>query len=231
MVYGSTDERAVHLRSFQKGLLRISLVNNVEFLPFDTQNKSDECSIPEDRHLQCFVGGDVRVNEQTGLTVMHNLWLREHNRIAKVLCTLNPHWNDEIIYQEARRIVAAQVQHITLNEWTPLIIGRRAMKEFNLFLKPSGHSHDYDPALNPSILNAFATAAYRFHTLIQVSAFFLPLRKAGRLTQTERKEKGKRSASLENSTACKTDVPNYITHLLLLRNNLLTIWNFRACCI
>ncbi len=67
--------------------------------------------------------GDMRVNEQTGLTMIHNLLLREHNRIATVLQKLNPEWNDEIVYQESRRIVAAEIQHITYNEWTPLILG------------------------------------------------------------------------------------------------------------
>ena len=68
--------------------------------------------------------GDVRVNEQTGLTILHMLMLREHNRIADILAKLNPSWNDENIYQEARRILAAKIQMITYNEWLPLIIGR-----------------------------------------------------------------------------------------------------------
>lgn len=54
---------------------------------------------------------------------MHMLFLREHNRMAKRLEELNPSWDDETIYQEARRIMAAVVQHITYNEWMPLILG------------------------------------------------------------------------------------------------------------
>ncbi len=67
--------------------------------------------------------GDMRVNEQTGLTMIQNLLLREHNRIADTLQRWNPTWSDEILYQESRRIVAAEIQHITYNEWTPLILG------------------------------------------------------------------------------------------------------------
>ncbi len=42
------------------------------------------------------------------------------------------------------------------------------MKEFGLLPKPSGYCFDYNPNLNPGILNEFATASYRWHTLVQV---------------------------------------------------------------
>lgn len=46
-----------------------------------------------------FIPGEIRVNEQLVLTCMHTLMAREHNRIAQKLAEVNPHWDDEILYQ------------------------------------------------------------------------------------------------------------------------------------
>ncbi len=66
--------------------------------------------------------GDSRATEQPQLTVMHTLWHREHNRVAKALAALNPTWSDETIFQEARRIVVAEMQHIAYDEFIPALL-------------------------------------------------------------------------------------------------------------
>lgn len=111
---------------------------------------------------ECFIAGDIRVNEQVSLTVMHTLWLREHNRIANRLAQLNPQWNDEHIYQTARKIVGAEIQKITLYDYLPNILGQ------SVFDQLIGDFVGYQPDLDASIGNGFATAAYRFgHSQIQ----------------------------------------------------------------
>ena len=68
--------------------------------------------------------GDERAKEQPELTIMHSIWMKQHNKLAGELADINPSWNDETLYQEARKIVGAQMQHITYKEWLPIIIGR-----------------------------------------------------------------------------------------------------------
>lgn len=176
MIYGNDEQQALGLRQFQGGLLKSSRINGAEFLPFDGRI-GEGCILPTAgirRGMRCFVAGDNRVNELTGLVTMHNLFLREHNRVARLLWSLNPGWPDEKLYQESRRIVIAELQHVTYNEFLPLILGPIVMRDFKLELSRTngGYSLDYDAETEPSILNEFAGAAYRLHSLVQGSFNF-----------------------------------------------------------
>ena len=55
---------------------------------------------------------------------LYSAILREHNRVAFTLAQLNNHWTDETLFLESRRIVAAEMQHITYNEFLPIILGQ-----------------------------------------------------------------------------------------------------------
>lgn len=60
--------------------------------------------------ILCDFSGDERTNENIALTSLHTLGLREHNRLARALAKLNPHWNGERIYQETRKIMGGYFQ-------------------------------------------------------------------------------------------------------------------------
>ena len=117
--------------------------------------------------------GDSRANEHHTLTVMHTLWMREHNRVAELLEKQHQDWTDEKLFQEARRIVIAEYQHIIYKEWLPLILGVEYMRNNDLTPLSSGYVKRYLNHLSlggefdPRITNEFATAGFRFgHSLI-----------------------------------------------------------------
>jgi peroxidase len=166
-IYGSDVETMKDLRSHHKGQLRMFIDFDRELLPLNPQ--SEECLV---HGSACFLAGDVRINQHITLVAIHLLFAREHNRIAELLHRLNPHWSDDILFEETRRIVVAEIQHITYNEWLPVVIGREAMNRFSLGINPSGFSSDYDDEINPSMTNEFTGAAFRFgHSTVQGRLF------------------------------------------------------------
>ena len=146
MVYGSTKKEADSLRTFKKGRMKVKRHRHGDMLPFD-------------RTTKMFRAGDERVNEHLGLTAMHTLFVREHNRLCRIIHRKNARYypSDEDIYQLARKIVGAIVQHITYKEFLPLLLGHKGLEEYEGF----------DKTVDPSMANEFSTAAFRFgHTML-----------------------------------------------------------------
>lgn len=99
--------------------------DNRTLLPVST-DPTDGCNEAEmnSKGKYCFQSGDTRANENLHLTSMHLLWARQHNYLASTLQSLNPEWDNEILFQESRRILGAQLQHITYNEFLPMLLGK-----------------------------------------------------------------------------------------------------------
>jgi len=150
-VYGSDPQRAAALRSNDgTGQLRTSAGN---LLPYNTAGLSNAGGNSE----RLFLAGDVRVNEQVALTAMHTLFVREHNLQARHVAAKHPQLTDEQIYQRARRIVMAEMQSVTYNEFLPVLLGKKALARYR----------GYNPAVDSRIMNEFSTAAYRLgHSLL-----------------------------------------------------------------
>ena len=70
---------------------------------------------------------------------MHTLLMREHNRMVDYLKRINPHWNDEQLFQNGRRILSAVNQHITYNEFLPRVLGWNAINLYGLNLDSEGY--------------------------------------------------------------------------------------------
>jgi peroxidase len=154
-IYGSDPARADALRTHVGGKLKTSAGN---LLPLDNSATfpNGTLAMANDAHIvpdsQLFAAGDVRANENIELTALQTVFMREHNRIADLLAKQHPTWSDEQLYQEARRLVIAELQIITYTEWLPALLGPNALPVYT----------GYKANVNPAIANEFSTAMFRF---------------------------------------------------------------------
>ena len=175
-VYGSDDEKADGLRAHYGGFLLTSNGSENrddgggEFLPLNTiglENAAPPTTgtgVPIDPE-QLFIAGDVRSNEQPGLTSLHTLFVREHNyqatRLAQQLGfnhhDLDDSEVDEYLFQMARAITSAEIQSITYNEFLPALLGPDQLDSYQ----------GYRSEVNAGIANIFSSSLYRVgHTML-----------------------------------------------------------------
>ncbi|MFC3225963.1 peroxidase family protein [Marinibaculum pumilum] len=152
-VYGSDTARAAALRA-DGGYLKVS---DGDLLPYNTGGFDNANANPFLTDAELFLAGDVRANENVGLTAMHTIFVREHNRIVDELGARFPSASADELYEGAKAIVEAEIQAVTYNEFLPLLVGSRAL----------GDWHGYRPDIDPQIASEFATAAFRIgHSML-----------------------------------------------------------------
>ena len=151
VIYGSSQATTDWLRAFEGGRMKFSENPYGDLLPVakDDDDTAPPMSFAGFSADVRFIAGDSRANEHIALMALHVLFLREHNRLADQIGEINPDWNDEEIFQMARKLVAAQIQVITFEEFLP-----------SLGITLEDYS-GYDSTVNPQVTSAFATVAFR----------------------------------------------------------------------
>jgi hypothetical protein len=162
-IYGGTLNREEWLRDgpydgdLSNNDAQMVLVNG--YLPREDARGADPITAPPmdlmgplaGNPAAAIVAGDVRANENIGLTALTTLFVREHNRLASMFPqTLS----EQTRFELARRVVGAEMQYITYNEFLPAM---------GVNLPPY---QGYDPTVDPSITNEFATIGFRGHSSV-----------------------------------------------------------------
>lgn len=114
------------------------------------------------------IAGDVRANENIALLATQTLFAREHNRIVNMLPS---GLSNDLRFDIARRIVGAEQQFITYNEFLPAL---------GLNLNPY---RGYNPNLDATLSNEFAVVGYRAHSMIHGE--LEPIAEAGTYTDAQ----------------------------------------------
>lgn len=108
-IYGSDQQTQDRLRSFVDGKMRMGPDGK---LPVDKRGIEET---------------GFHRNWWVGLSVLHTLFVREHNAICERLKLSYPQWDDDRLFNVARLINAAVMAKIHSVEWTPAILPNRAL--------------------------------------------------------------------------------------------------------
>ena len=128
-VYGLTRTHTELLRSHQHGMLKSQVINGEEYPCYyfnpDGTAKAEFDGLPiivppditPERKATLFAMGVERANVQVGYVMMNTLFLREHNRICRILALEHPDWDDERLFQTARNIAIVLLIKIVVEEY------------------------------------------------------------------------------------------------------------------
>jgi prostaglandin-endoperoxide synthase 2 len=182
-LYGRTEAQTAVLRlksemPGQKGRLKTQPIHGEDFPPFlyaaDGTLKPEFAILDEplgirdkDGGFQPWVkpqtlfavGGD-RVNSTPQVAMMNTLFLREHNRLAGLLESAKPAWDDERVFQTARNILIVMFIKIVIEEYINHI--NTSVFKFRALPDAAWHAKWN----RPNWMTAEFSLLYRWHSLV-----------------------------------------------------------------
>lgn len=105
------------------------------------------------------MGGD-RANSQVGYTMFNVLFLREHNRVARLLAGEYPQWDDERLFQTARNVLIVKLINLVVTEY----INHITPYHFKFFLDASAFPNERWYRQNWMAVEF--NLLYRWHSLV-----------------------------------------------------------------
>ncbi|HMI20725.1 MAG TPA: peroxidase family protein [Sphingomonas sp.] len=177
-LYGRNDGQTRALRRLntvagERGRLKSQLIGGEEWPPFmfdaAGQLKPEFHALDEPLGLDKVpvagrptlfaVGGD-RANANVQVSMLNTLFLREHNRLAHVIETKNPAWDDDHVFEITRNVII--VMFIKL-----------VVEEYINHISPAGGLFRADPEVawdaswnRPNWITAEFSLLYRWHSLV-----------------------------------------------------------------
>lgn len=173
-LYGLNDAATAALRTFDGGLLKSQLINGGEFPPYLCENGAIK---PEFAPLRValwerltdaqrdtlFATGSDRGNGQIGFTLLTVLFLREHNRVARLLALEHPRWDDERLFQTTRNILIVLLIKLVVEEY----INHITPYHFRFTLDPQLPARlDRAPWHRQNWASVEFNLVYRWHSLV-----------------------------------------------------------------
>lgn len=152
-IYGYNEVYANALRTKSYGLLKTSAWDGLADYSDSAHTTTPMGNACPGRvnNNQLYMSGSKRVNLIPQLVAVHTLFVREHNRRAKYILEKHPTWEDESIYQSARKWVIALIQNIFYMEYLPQLLGT-SIDAYN----------EYDSTLDPAVDIFAGTVALRY---------------------------------------------------------------------
>jgi hypothetical protein len=112
-IYGSSEERCRQLRTGEGG----KMIVEDGRLPNETNAKLDGVDLT-----------GFSDNYWIGLSLLHTLFVKEHNSICDYLRGVYPTWDDERLFLTARLVNSALLAKIHTVEWTPRILANPVLE-------------------------------------------------------------------------------------------------------